>query len=46
MEKEELIIKLKQQIINHNSEMLKKDNNFDFYEGRKVEAQVILDWLT
>ena len=37
--------KIRIQIGNHQEEMDKKNNKFDFYEGRKIEAEVILGWI-
>lgn len=37
--------KIKMQIGNWKREMNKRDNQFDFYEGRKIEAEVILSWI-
>ena len=37
--------KIKMQIVNWQREMNKKDKQFDFYEGRKIEAEIILSWI-
>lgn len=33
------------QIRDHETNMYAKHKQFDFYEGRKIEAKVILGWL-
>ena len=37
--------KIRTQIANHQREMDKKNKQFDFYEGRKIEAEIILSWI-
>lgn len=37
--------KIKQHIHEHQREMDKNNRNFNFYEGRKIEAQVIIGMI-
>lgn len=37
--------KIKMQIANWERKLNKKNKQFDFYEGRKIEAEVILSWI-